>query len=68
MTYLEANDILQLVSKLEVQYGPCALFSADTQRKSVGLAPNIWRWKRLVSRNVEEFRLIVTSNDNGVDF
>ena len=66
MTYLEANDILQLVSKLEVQYGPCALFSADTQRKSVGLAPNIW-WKRLVS-NVEEFRLIVTSNDNGVDF
>ena len=42
-------------------------FSADTQRKSVGLAPNIW-WKRLVSRNVEEFRLIVTSNDNGVDF
>ena len=43
-------------------------FSADTQRKSVGLAPNIWWWKRLVSRNVEEFRLIVTSNDNGVDF
>ena len=43
-------------------------FSADTQRKSVGLAPNIWKWKRLVSRNVEEFRLIVTSNDNGVDF
>ena len=33
-------------------------FSADTQRKSVGLAPNIWWWKRLVSRNVEEFRLI----------
>lgn len=43
-------------------------FSADTQRKSVGLAPNIWLRKRLVSRNVEEFRLIVTSNDNGVDF